>query len=530
MALTKKDIVKGLKELGLPEGCAVMVHSALSAFGQVEGGAETVIEALLEAIGPQGTLMMPAMSFDSPFRIESSPSHVGLITEAFRNYPGVTRSLHPTHSVAGIGPLVAELIAGHIDQPTALGPESPWGRLAQRDDAYILFLGCDQDRNTLLHCAEEAVDAPYLNIISREYIDADGNLQTKILGKYPGPHRDFIGLDALFESAGIMSIGKIGSAVCRLTPAKPMLELTLAALRRDPAAVLCDNPHCRDCVIQRAAIKRDRLSREDFTLSAVIDDVGLAPEHADQALWLIAVEGIEHVEIGPQWARLIAEDDRLADELACALAQAAIVVSVYYADLPAASESSVQDALDEFERVLTDAAYFSPDYIKLPSYEPWERGDLEGQHRQVLDLLKAIVARAAETDTRLLIENVPGSFFEDGESCDRALAHVASSPQTLFFSFNPAHFVQVGEKPFLYTFRQAKAKRRMAQLMISDGCEPPWPKCTFVGQGQGEVKELMSILRCRSFSGYFTIALGDIRSPDNFTRQAKAFWHLLDNM
>ncbi len=530
MALTKNDIVKGLKELGLPEGCVVMVHSALSAFGEVEGGAETVIEALLEAIGPQGTLLMPAMAFDSPFRVESSPSDVGLITEVFRNYPGVTRSLHPTHSIAGMGPLVEELIAGHIDQPSALGPESPWGRLARRNDAYILFLGCDQDRNTLLHCAEEALDAPYLNIISRKYIDADGNLQTKILGKYPGPHRDFIGLDALFENAGIMKIAKIGNAVCRLTAAKQMLELTIAALRRDPAAVLCDNRHCRDCVIQRAAIKRDRLSREDFTLSAVIDDVGFAPEDADQALWLIAAEGIEYIEIGPQWARLIAGDDRLADQLASALAEAGILVSAYYADLPAASESSVEDALDEFERVLTDAADLSPDFIKLPSYEPWERGDIEGQYRQVLDLLNAIVARASETETRLLIENAPGSFFEDTRRCDRALIQAASSRQTLFFSLNPAHFAQVGEKPFLYTFRQVKAKRRMAQLMISDGCEPPWPKYTLVGQGQGEVKELMSILRCRSFSGHFTIAVGDIRSPQNFTRQARAFWHLLDNM
>jgi len=440
MALSKQDIVTGLRELGLPEGCAVMVHSALSAFGEVEGGAKTVIEALLEALGPQGTLLMPAMSFDSLFRVETSPSHVGLITEVFRSYPGAVRSLHPTHSVSGIGPLVEELIAGHIDQPTALGPQSPWGRLAQRDDGYILFLGCDQDRNTLLHCAEEAVDAPYLNTISRQYLDADGNLQTKVLQKYPGPHRDFIGLDALFESAGIMRIGKIGQAVCRLTPAKQMLELTIAALRRDPAAVLCDNPRCRDCVTQRAAIKRDRLSREDFTLSAVIDDVGLGPERADEALWLIAAEGIEHIEIGRHWARLIAEDRELADKLAAALTEAGIAVSVYYADLPAASGTSAQDTMEQFERVLTAAADFAPEYIKLPAYQPWERADLAGQYRQALDLLRALVGRAAETGTRLLIENAPGSFFQDAQSCDRLWAEAAPSPETLFFSFNPAHF------------------------------------------------------------------------------------------
>ena len=237
MALTKQEIVDGLKQLGVREGTVVMAHSALSAFGEVEGGAVTVIEALIEAVGPEGTLLMPAMASEQPFRIASSPSTVGTITDVFRSYAGTTRSLHPTHSVAGIGPMVDQLIAGHIDQPTALGPQSPWGRMAQRDDAYILLLGCDQDRNTLLHCAEEAVDGAYLNTITRRYIDSEGHEQTKVLEKFPGPHRDFIGLDSLFENARAMNVGKIGTAVCRLMSARQTLMLAIEALRRDPAAV-----------------------------------------------------------------------------------------------------------------------------------------------------------------------------------------------------------------------------------------------------------------------------------------------------
>ena len=72
-----------------------MAHVSLSALGRVEGAADTVILALLDAVGPAGTLAMPAMSGDQPFNVHTSPSNVGAVTERFRTWPGVTRSLHP---------------------------------------------------------------------------------------------------------------------------------------------------------------------------------------------------------------------------------------------------------------------------------------------------------------------------------------------------------------------------------------------------------------------------------------------------
>ena len=527
MALSKQYIVSGLHHLGLPEGCAVMVHSALSAFGEVEGGAGTVIEALLEAIGPQGTLLMPAMASEQPFRIASSPSTVGAISEVFRSWPGAIRSLHPTHSATALGPLAEQLLAGHIEQPTAVGPESPWGRLAQRDDGYILLLGVDQDRNTLLHGAEEVVDAPYLGSISRDYIDTDGNRRTKIMGRYPGPHRDFISLDPLFEQAGIMKIGKIGSAICRLTPARQMLQLAVTALQRDPAAVLCDNPRCRDCVRQRAAIKRDMLRREDFTLSAVIDQVGLPPDDFEQALWLIAAEGIRHLEIGAQWAATIADDDHLRRELAAALADRDMLVAVYHADIPLSDEASADDAIKALDAAIHTSAVFTPEVFKLPPYLSDGPMSPEERRAHAVELLDAVGQRASESKLSLLVENRPRSVCSDGKACVELLQAVTSP--AVSFAFNPAHFAQAGERPFLQTYTRGRAKRHMSQLMLTDGCAPPWPAHTLLGEGQGEVKELMSILRCRSFSGLFTLAVGDEASPERFASQAQAFWRLLQN-
>ncbi|MFP3904668.1 MAG: AAC(3) family N-acetyltransferase [Armatimonadota bacterium] len=523
MSITKDDIINGLRSLGLASGDCVMVHSSLSSLGHVEGGAETVIEALLETVGDQGTVLMPAMSGDQPFRLDESPSGVGYITEVFRTRDDTTRSLHPTHSVSGRGPLVEELIEGHIDQPTALGPESPWGRLARRDDSYILLLGVDQDRNTLLHCAEEVVDAPYLNTIQRDYIDSEGKLQTKTLRKFPGPHRDFIGLDPLFEASGGMAVGTIGNAVCRLTPAKEMLQIATDALKADMAAVLCDNPRCRDCVQQRADIKRDELSREPFTPVARLDDVGFGPHDVDRAIWHIRAQGLSAVEIGP-WILHVLRGDIAPSYLHNELMAEGMDVRVCHAPLPLTPQATNGDIQRAFDDIVAALSPLSPEYLKLPGY-PLQAVD-GGVFSHALELASSAASRANEHDLKLLIENEPGTICYSHADCDRFLEELGK-PDTVYFSFNPAYFARAGEKPFLQTFRRSDFKRRMVELMITDGCAEPWPEYTLPGRGQGELKELMSILRCRSFDGLFTIAPMTPQTPERFDAYAEGFWKLL---
>jgi aminoglycoside 3-N-acetyltransferase len=270
--LTRQDIVNDLRALGVGPGMTLMVHSSLAALGHVEGGAGAVIEALIEAVGPEGTVAMPAMS-GGVFEIETSPSNVGTITEVFRTWPGVKRSFHPSHSACAIGPRANFLLEDTLDHPTAIGAESPWGRLARLPEAHVLLLGVDQDRNTLLHHPEEVVRAPYLSTIERRYIDEDGNERTKTLELFPGPHRDFIGLEPIIRESGAMRVGRVGNAVARLMHATTTVEAVTEALRRDPAAVLCDNPNCDDCVMQRAKIKQHDLARYDFTASALLDEL-----------------------------------------------------------------------------------------------------------------------------------------------------------------------------------------------------------------------------------------------------------------
>lgn len=71
-SITKEDIKKGLRALGLKRGDIVGVHSSLRSFGYVEGGADAVIDALLEVVGKEGTIAMPTHSSNLE-KIELSP-------------------------------------------------------------------------------------------------------------------------------------------------------------------------------------------------------------------------------------------------------------------------------------------------------------------------------------------------------------------------------------------------------------------------------------------------------------------------
>ena len=155
--VTKDDIVAGLRRLGLRGSDRVNVHSSLSRFGFVEGGAYAVIEALLEVLGPTGTLMMPTFCQGKVevFDPANTASFNGRITETFRHFPGVRRSSHPTHAYAAIGP-DAERYLANAQRVLAWGPDSPLGRLIA-DGGWVLLLGATHGSSTAQHHGESAM-------------------------------------------------------------------------------------------------------------------------------------------------------------------------------------------------------------------------------------------------------------------------------------------------------------------------------------------------------------------------------------
>lgn len=179
----KQDILAALAEVGVGVGQTVMVHTSLSSLGFVCGGAQTVIEALLESVGTEGTIMMPTQSWKNldpttgvhweepeewwqmirdnwpAYNKDITPTNtMGAVAEMFRKWPGTLRSDHPARSVAANGKYARYLTEGH-DLSNIFGEGSPIGKLYELD-GYVLLLGVGYDKNTSLHLADVRAQYP----------------------------------------------------------------------------------------------------------------------------------------------------------------------------------------------------------------------------------------------------------------------------------------------------------------------------------------------------------------------------------
>lgn len=169
------DLALVLEDLGVRAGDGLMVHSSLSAFGHLEGGARAALDALMAAVGPEGTLVLPSFNHGAPFRPGApgyyhpgeTPTTNGAIPDAFWRLPGVRRSLNPTHAFAAWGARAEAYTALH-HRTLTMGADSPLGLLA-RDGGYCLLMGVGYRVNSSHHVAETLAAAPCLGRRTEAY-------------------------------------------------------------------------------------------------------------------------------------------------------------------------------------------------------------------------------------------------------------------------------------------------------------------------------------------------------------------------
>ncbi|MFH0911300.1 MAG: AAC(3) family N-acetyltransferase [Planctomycetota bacterium] len=226
-----------------------MVHSSLKSFGRVEGGAGAVIDAFPDALGEEGTLVMPTLCRKDKERrfetwnIRTSPSDVGLITETFRLRPGVLRSDHATHSVGALGPLARRITAGHAEARGRPGPwgeaafarGSPWQALYDLDAAVVL-VGVDFKVNTLVHFIEHLMAERALGRSPREHRPA---LLERLEGwQKPGiwPGYNRLQLQEALQDLGAVSQVQCGGSLLTRVGAREMVDHALAWMETSPEA------------------------------------------------------------------------------------------------------------------------------------------------------------------------------------------------------------------------------------------------------------------------------------------------------
>lgn len=261
--LSYRDIHLGFRKLELDPGAPLLVHASLSSLGEVRGGAETVLAALL-ACSP--AMMMPTFTYRTMITPETGPegngltygangdqnrlaeffrmempadSSMGILAETLRRAPGARRSKHPILSFAGVN------LEAVLATQTLLEPLAPIGALASQG-GWVVLLGVNHTTNTSIHYAERLAGRKQF---LRWALTYEGVVECPA----------FPGCSNGFEMAGlhltpIIRRAQIGAATLQAIPLQPALKILVKIIQTDPLSLLCGDPDCGRCSAVRADV------------------------------------------------------------------------------------------------------------------------------------------------------------------------------------------------------------------------------------------------------------------------------------
>ncbi len=247
----KQDIMNVLSEVGVTKGQAIMVHTSLSKLGFVCGGPQVVIEALIESVGAEGTIMMPSQSWKNldpatgvhweepeqwwqiirdnwpAYNKDITPTNtMGAVAEMFRRWPGVLRSDHPARSVAAYGKYANYLTKDH-DLSNIFGEGSPFEKLYELD-GYVLLIGVGYDKNTSLHLADARANYPSKhNCTEHSAVMENGKRVWKAYDTLFVNGEDFVQIGEAFEKEGKVHKALLGNGTVILMSQRELVDFAV---------------------------------------------------------------------------------------------------------------------------------------------------------------------------------------------------------------------------------------------------------------------------------------------------------------
>jgi aminoglycoside 3-N-acetyltransferase len=250
--LSARTLTHAFRAIGVKRGSILCVHSSLSQFGYIPGGPATLVQALLDALGPDGTLCIPTHSLcllgAEPYDPLRSPSVLGAVSEYFRRHPGVIRSAHPTHSVAAVGPAARALT--HLSESVSapMARNGFWGKLYDAGGDMLLL--CPVRSATILHVGEAWTGVPQPALIVHRR-DAAGRRRVAVQPQAPwhADHFQSTMADPLLHQ-GDMRSAPLGDGTIFFAPARAMADISVAVNRANPLVSLgrggtCTCFHCQ---------------------------------------------------------------------------------------------------------------------------------------------------------------------------------------------------------------------------------------------------------------------------------------------
>lgn len=261
--LTCRDFVQAFRDLGIDPGLPVIAHASLSAFKQVQGGAETVVGALLKA---WESVVMPAFTYRTMLVPETGPDNnaivygsgtgqnrlaqfftselpadrmMGAISEALRRHPLARRSDHPILSFTGVNAQAA------LKAQTRSIPLAPI-RVLCDNRGWVLLLGVGHTVNTSIHWGElQAGRKTFVRwALTRAGVE-----------ECPGFPSCSDGFEALTPALKKVTRSvQVGPGVIQAVPLEVVIEAARSVVAAEPFALLCSRSYCGRCnAIRREA-------------------------------------------------------------------------------------------------------------------------------------------------------------------------------------------------------------------------------------------------------------------------------------
>jgi aminoglycoside 3-N-acetyltransferase len=257
------EIFSGLRQLGVDKQSPVIIHASLSSFGEIRGGAETLLGAVS---GNFNAIMAPTFTFKTMVIPEEGPPDnaitygsghnqnlmaepfvpdmpadklMGVFAETLRTRSGAKRSSHPILSFSGLN------VDAALEAQTQHDPFAPIGVLAEQD-GWALLLGTDQTVNTSIHYAEKLAGRRQFvrwALLASSVTECSG---------FPGCSDGFGQIGPVME--GVSRSVKIGAAKVQAIPLQLLVQVVVDLVMKDPLALLCQRPDCERCNSVRQAV------------------------------------------------------------------------------------------------------------------------------------------------------------------------------------------------------------------------------------------------------------------------------------
>lgn len=253
----KNDIMEALEKAGVKKGQSIMVHTSLGSLGFVCGGPQIVIEALLESVGKEGTIMMPTQSWKNldpemgvhweepkewwqiirdnwpAYNKDITPTNtMGAVAEMFRKWPGSLRSDHPARSVAAWGKNAKYLTENH-DLSNIFGEGSPIAKLYELD-GYVLQIGVGYDKNTSIHLADVRAEYPSKHMETDcSAIMENGQRVWKTYETLYVDGEDFVDIGKAFEAECEVTKVQLGNGIITMMKQRDIVDFAVKWIEKN---------------------------------------------------------------------------------------------------------------------------------------------------------------------------------------------------------------------------------------------------------------------------------------------------------